>query len=113
MPLYMTQFAYTPQTWAALAKSPQNRAEVFGALASNLGGRLVSLYYTLGEYDGLVLYEAPDETTATAIVLSALAPGHLKAVKTTVALTVEQAMEAMRKAGGQTYQGPTGYGSYG
>ena len=50
--------------------------------------------------------EAPDETTAAAVSLAVTSPGHLKAVKTTPLLSVEQAMEAMRKAGSQTYRGP-------
>jgi len=48
----------------------------------------------------------PDETTISAAILAAITPGHVKAIKTTVLLTTEQTMEAMRKAGGQTYQGP-------
>jgi uncharacterized protein with GYD domain len=106
MPLYMTHFAYTPEAWAALAKNPQNREDVLRALIEKFGGRLVSFYYCFGEYDGVFISEMPDETTITAAVLAAISPGHVKAVKTTVLLTTEQTMEAMRKAGGQTYQGP-------
>ena len=47
------------------------------------------MYYCMGEYDGMVIYEAPDETTAAATVLSAVSPGHLKTTKTTVLLSVE------------------------
>ncbi len=106
MPLYMTHFAYTPDAWAALVKNPQNREDVLRALIEKLGGRLVSFYYCFGEYDGVFIAEMPDETTISAAILAAITPGHVKAVKTTVLLTTEQTMEAMRKAGGQTYQGP-------
>jgi uncharacterized protein with GYD domain len=106
MPLYMTHFAYTPDAWAALVKNPQNREEVLRALIEKLGGRLVSFYYCFGEYDGVFISEMPDETTITAAVLAAISPGHVKAVQTTVLLTTAQTMEAMRKAGGQTYEGP-------
>ena len=106
MPLYMTQFAYTPQAWAALTKKPENREEIFRGLVQKLGGRLVSFYNCFGEYDGVIVYEAPDETTAAATILAAVAPGHLKAIKTTTLMTTEQTMEAMRKAGMQTYRAP-------
>ena len=106
MPLYMTQFAYTSDAWAALVKNPQNREEVLRALIEKLGGRLVTFYYAFGEYDGVFVSEMPDETTVTAAVLAAISPGHVKAVKTTVLLTTEQTMEAMRKAGTQSYQAP-------
>ena len=106
MPLYMTQFAYTSDAWAALVKNPQNREEVLRALIEKLGGRLLTFYYAFGEYDGVFISEMPDETTVTAAVLAAISPGHVKAVKTTVLLTTAQTMEAMRKAGTQTYEGP-------
>jgi len=110
MPHYMTQFAYTSDAWAALAKNPQNREEVLRALVEKLGGRLVTFYYAFGEYDGVFITEMPDETTVTAAVLAAISPGHVKAIKTTVLLTTEQTMEAMRKAGAQSYRGRSGAG---
>jgi uncharacterized protein with GYD domain len=106
MPLYMTQFAYTSEAWTALTQNPENRSEAFGGLAQTMGGRLVSFYNSFGEYDGLVIYEAPDESTAAAIVLAAVSPGHISSVKTTVLLSAEEGVEAMRKAGGATYRRP-------
>ena len=106
MPLYMTQFSYTPEAWAALLRNPADRSEALGRLAEQLGGKLVSLYYAFGDYDGVFIGEAPDDVTAAAVVLAAVSPGHVKAVKTTRLLTVEEALEAMRKAGGATYRGP-------
>jgi uncharacterized protein with GYD domain len=106
MPLYMTQFSYTPEAWATLIRQPEDRAEALRRLTDQFGGRLVSLYYAFGDYDGLFIHEAPDDVTATAAVLTAISPGHVKATKTTVLLTVEPAMEAMRKAGGVSYRAP-------
>jgi len=108
MPLYMLQFAYTPEAWAALQKNPQNRAEAVSTLASQMGGRLVDLYYCFGEYDGMVLLEAPDDVTATAMVLAAVAPGHVKSTRTTRLMTIDETMQAMRKAGAVTYAPPQG-----
>jgi uncharacterized protein with GYD domain len=106
MPLYMTQFSYTPETWAALIRNPQNRGEALGGLLERMGGRIISFYNCFGEYDGIIIYEAPDESTAAAIVLAAISPGHVKAAKTTTLLSAEDGMEAMRKAGEQTYRRP-------
>ncbi len=106
MPLYMTQFAYTPEAWKALVKRPEDRGKVFGELVQKMGGSFVSMYYSMGEYDGLVIYEAPDETTAAATILSAISPGHLKTTRTTVLMNVEDTMEAMRKANTEAYPGP-------
>jgi uncharacterized protein with GYD domain len=106
VPLYMTQFAYTSEAWKALVKQPEDRGKVFGELIEKMGGSLVSMYYCVGEYDGMVIYEAPDEITAAATVLSAVSPGHLKTTKTTVLLSVEDTMKAMNKANAEAYPGP-------
>jgi uncharacterized protein with GYD domain len=102
----MTQFAYTSDAWAALAKNPQNREEVFRSLVEKLGGRLLAFSYAFGEYGGMFITEMPDETTVATAVLAAISPSHFKAIKTTVLLTTEQTLKAMREAGKQSYQAP-------
>jgi uncharacterized protein with GYD domain len=108
MAVYMTQWALTSEAWANLLKNPENREEASKALVEKLGGRFIAMYYCFGEYDGFTIYEAPDEVSATAGVLAASAPGHIKAIKTTVLLTMEQGVEAMRKAGTISFSAPKG-----
>jgi uncharacterized protein with GYD domain len=98
MPRYMTQFAYTTEAWASLVNSPEDRAAILGELLDNLGGRLLDLHYCRGEYDGVFIFEAPDEATANAIVLSTITPGHIKATNTTELFTASEMMDALRKA---------------
>ncbi len=107
MALYMTQFAYTAEAWATLAKNPQDRSVPVKELAQKLGGQVVGVYYCFGEYDGVVLSEAPDDTTAMALAIAAVTPGHVKAIRTTKLFTVEETIEAMRKAGSAGYRGPS------
>lgn len=106
MSLYMTQFAYTAEAWKALVKKPEDRAAVFAEHAEKLGGRMISLYYCMGEYDGVVLFEAPDEQTAASILFTVISPGHLKATRTTTLMTVDETMEAMRRANAESYPKP-------
>jgi uncharacterized protein with GYD domain len=108
MPLYMMQFAYTGEAWAALAKNPENRAEIDAGLMKQLGGRLVDLYYCFGEYDGVVLAELPNDTAATAAVIAASSKGHIKATRTTRLMTVNEALDAMKQAGAATFAPPKG-----
>ena len=68
MPLYMTQFAYTPEAWAALVDNPEDRSAPVRELTGSMGGRLVGWYLSMGDYDGLLIYEAPDDATAGAAV---------------------------------------------
>ena len=107
MPVYMTQFAYTPEAWAALVSRPEDRSKVLGELLERFGGRLICFYYAFSEYDGVAIFEAPDETAAAAALLAVIGPGHDKSIKTTALLTVEQAMEGMRRARGVRYRPPT------
>jgi uncharacterized protein with GYD domain len=106
MARYLFQFSYTPEAWAALTQNPVDRRPAIQALAEKIGGRLIEFSYAFGEYDGVAIFEAPNETAMTAAILAAIGPGHLKATKTTVLIPVEQALEAMRTAGGLSYQAP-------
>ncbi len=106
MPLYMTQFSYTAEAWARLAKNPQDRAAVFGELLQRAGGRLVEFYYSYGEHDGVVIFDVPDETVAYGVTVAALTPGHLRDVRTIRLFTTEETMDVLRTAGALPYQAP-------
>lgn len=106
MPHYMLQFSYTPEAWQALAKNPVNRFDAVRELLERLGGRLIGAYYCFGEYDGVIIAELPDDATSAAASITVNAAGHNKAFKTTVLLTAEETIAAMRKAGETTYRAP-------
>lgn len=108
MAIYMTQFSYAPAAWAALAKNPEDRGKAFASLAEELGGKMHNIYYCFGEYDGLVIADFPDDTTAMAGIVAATSPGHLKATKTTRLFSMEEALGAMRKAKEVAYSAPKG-----
>lgn len=107
MALYMFQGAYTPEAWAAMTKNPQDRIVGLADMIQKLGGKLISLYYCFGDYDVVALFEAPDDTTASAMVLAAISPGHVRASNTTKLLTVQEVTEAMHKARSVSYQPPS------
>jgi len=108
MALYMTQFSYTAEAVAAMTKNPQDRSVILQQLIEKLGGRLIGCYYCFGEYDGVAIADIPDQTTELAVILAAMSAGHLTATKTTPLFTMEEAVEAMKKAGVQIYAGPEG-----
>src|SRR5260370_18908220 len=104
---YMVQFAYTAEAWATLAKNLQDRSVPIMELAQKLGGRLVGFYYCFGEYDGVGLFDLPDDTTAIATSVAAIAPGHIKAIKTTRLFAIEDTMEALRTVVSLAFQAPS------
>jgi uncharacterized protein with GYD domain len=109
MPLYMVQFAYTPEAKAALARAPEDRSVVFGQLVEDMGGQLKAFYNSLGDYDGVAIFEAPDEQTAHSIELAANQPGHLKETKILTLLPIMESLGAMREASKQEYPAPKGW----
>lgn len=107
MPRYLVQAAYTAEAAAAFVANPQDRVAGVRALAERLGGSLDSFDFALGDYDAVIIYSAPDDTTAAAVALAAISAGHLKAYKTTKLLSPEEFTAAQRKAHGINYQAPT------
>ncbi len=109
MPLYLAQFSYTPNALAALVKKPEDRSVVFREHVEKLGGQVHAFYYCRGKYDGVIIFEVPDELTATAVTMAVNAPGHLKALDLITLHTVEEAIEGMRKAGQKAYKPPRAF----
>ena len=71
-----------------------------------MGGRLISFYYSFGDYDGIIISEAPDETAIATALVAAVSAGHIKTLKTSALLSAEEGMEMLRRAGEITYRGP-------
>lgn len=106
MPMYLTRFSYTPETWAKLIKNPEDRRAAATQYIESVGGKLHGFWYAFGEYDGYNLWEAPDNVSISAVVLAIGSGGALSSVETTVLLTIEETLAALEKAGSITYRPP-------
>ena len=106
MPHYLLQASYTPEAWARMIRSPVDRRRGVETLAAKIGGRLEALYYSFGEHDVVAILEAPDNVAAAAASLAIASAGHLRSVKTTPLLTVDEIMSAEKRAGELTYAPP-------
>ncbi len=104
MPLYMYQAAYTPESMAAQIKEPQDRIEAVRPALEAMGAKFLAAGYPFGEYDVLVVYEAPDETTAASIAMAVAAGGAVKSARTTRLLNGQEWVESLRKAQGSQYR---------
>ncbi len=107
MALYMFEAAFTSDAWATLAKNPQDRTEAVRTLLQGVGGTLISYFFAFGDYDAVVLAELPDNGAAAATAIAVAAGGAIRAVKTTPLLSVQEGVEAMRKAGQVNYRPPS------
>ena len=107
MPLYMYQAAYTSESWAAQLKNPENRmGNVVRAICESAGGKLVGAWYCFGDYDIMVIADLPNNESMTAMALAEAAGGSIKTAKTTVLMSGEEAVAAMKKANTVTYKPP-------
>jgi uncharacterized protein with GYD domain len=108
MPLYLIRFSYTPEAWAKLVKQPEDRRETVGPLLEAAGGKLHGLWYAFGDHDGYVLCEGPDNTTVASVLVTVAGSGAFRSVSTTVLLTVEETLDALRRAQSVAYRPPGG-----
>ena len=98
MAFYLMRFSYTPETWSKLIQNPEDRRDA--ARVHRTGrGRPHGFWYGFGKYDGYAIYEAPDNISIAGVVLAITAGGALASVETTALMTVEETLEALRRAG--------------
>ncbi|QPP07852.1 GYD domain-containing protein [Streptomyces bathyalis] len=77
MPKFVTLLNWTDQGIENY-KDTAKRAEAFGAAAQKLGARLLDIYWTVGPYDLVAVVEAPDDETATALLLQLGGVGNVR-----------------------------------
>jgi uncharacterized protein with GYD domain len=106
MPLYLSKFSYTPETWARLVANPEDRRLAAAEYIESVGGKLHGFWYAFGSHDGYNLWEAPDNVSMAAVALAIAGGGALSSLETTVLLTVEDTMDALRKAQEVRYRPP-------
>jgi uncharacterized protein with GYD domain len=97
MALYMYQASYTAKSMAAQIKEPQDPVEAFRPTLEDLGARLLVAGFPFGDYDVLVVYEAPDDMTAASVAMAVSAAGEVKSGKTTRLLSGQEWLESLRK----------------
>ncbi len=59
-------------------KETINRAEAFKEMAKKSGVTVKDMYWTLGSHDIVVVCDAPDDETATALLLSVSSRGYVR-----------------------------------
>lgn len=106
MPLYLTRFSYTPETWARLIKNPEDRRVAATQYIESVGGQLHGFWYAFGDHDAYTLWEAPDNVSMAATAIAISAGGALSSLHTTVLLTVEETLAALHKAASIGYRPP-------
>lgn len=71
---YVTLIKFTEKGVANVSDSAA-RAERFNAAAAKAGAQVEAQYWTLGPYDGVLIFTAPDEETAAGLILGVAREG--------------------------------------
>ncbi len=90
---YIMLWNWTDQGIRNAKDSPQ-RYESFKKDLEKAGGKLVAGYYTMGEYDGVIILEAPNNEVVMKIILSTASLGNIR-TKTLKALPYAEAAKIM------------------
>jgi len=77
MPNYITLINWTDQGIKAYANT-LDRAEAAAELATKFGGNSKGYYWTMGAYDLVGMFEAPDDESATAYALALSSLGNVR-----------------------------------
>jgi uncharacterized protein with GYD domain len=108
MPYYLSQVGYTPESWAAQIRNPQDVRERVGRAADAVGGRMESAFYAFGTHDLIAIVEFPDDAAVAAWAIATAAGGALRSMTTTPLISVDDGLNIMRNAAKvtQVYQPP-------
>lgn len=74
---YLSLIQFTDQG-ACNADKSVSRAAAFGKSVSDAGGKLISQVWIVGQYDGCVIFETPDEATSAALLVKLAKDGNVR-----------------------------------
>ena len=77
MATFITTIKFTEKGIQGIQESPK-RAAAFKAAAKKMGVKVSGIYWTLGSFDGVIVFQAPDDETATAAMLSLSSNGNVQ-----------------------------------
>ena len=76
MATFITTIKYTQQGIKGIDDTTK-RASALKAAGKKMGVKVKDIYWTLGDHDGVLILEAPDDETATAAILHLGAMGNV------------------------------------
>ncbi len=76
MATFISTIKFTDQGIKAV-KETTKRAAAMDAAGKKMGVKLTTNYWTMGAYDGVLVFDAPDDETATAFMLQIGSAGNV------------------------------------
>jgi uncharacterized protein with GYD domain len=108
MALYLIRLKQSPAAFQHMIEHPEDRRPAFAKTLEASGGELHGAWYAFGEYDVVALVEMPDNVAMASVISSMAASGAWSGGETTVLLSIEEMLDAFKKAQAVDYQPPGG-----
>src|SRR5205823_15095312 len=99
MSIFVTQGRFTREYIKGGLAKPEDRHVAISRLCEQAGGKLLNLYFTLGQYDFMVISEMPDAQAASVVAFVAAGGGGIENSVTTQAFTTAEAKAVFERAG--------------
>jgi uncharacterized protein with GYD domain len=77
MAAYVILFNYTEQGIKNI-KETGNRAKAAASALKGMGGRFIGIWWLIGQYDGVVILEAPDDQTVMRFLAATGMQGNIR-----------------------------------
>jgi uncharacterized protein with GYD domain len=74
MATFISTINFTQKGIEAIGETSK-RAAAFRSAVEKMGVKVANIYWTLGSFDGLIIFDAPDDETATAAMLQLSSKG--------------------------------------
>lgn len=98
MAKFLLQATYSADGLRGLQKEKASgRQDVVKRAVEALGGKLESMYFSVGDHDVVLIVDLPDIITGTALAIAVSASGLVR-TRTTPLLTIEETDRALSKA---------------
>ena len=95
MPTFISLFGWTEQGVRDVKNTAKRAADFKSAIQAS-GGSVKHIYWTLGRLDGVVIFEAPDDSTAAAMMMGGCAKGNVRS-ETLRAFTEDEIEGVLKK----------------
>ena len=100
MPTFIAQGRFTGEAVRGMVQTPEDRTEPVARLFESLGAKLIGWYMTSGDYDWLLIVEAPNQDLVVSAAVAATSGGSARDIKTFAAWSGRDSMAMFEKARG-------------
>lgn len=98
MALFLWRNQYLPETWARLIENPEDRLDAVRQMLESVGARLIGGWWAVGGHEGYMVFEAPSNEAASAVLIRSIASGLTGPTDTIPLMGVEELMDSLKLA---------------